>query len=498
MKSIIFSVFMLSGVVNAQVGINTSEPKATLHVTSKVTSPAQPQGMILPYATTEEIDKWTGVEKGTIIYNTTENCAEHYNGTSWENHCGGRKIIIPQRIALPAGVSLGDGGYYIASIYDEDYLPYTHNVGVAAFGAHSPQGTKIISSYETIIDIPGKLDTNGVEVVIPVTAATGTNITLPSFSIRATIPAEKTQNNKKTDIELHFPGDTFTYGSNASERKYTIAKLRAVSNTLEVGKLDMNIGNGADYRGIQLVEFPYYKDNTHTLLSKFDFRVVTGVPDKNFSVAQGTESGTTYSGQYLHRFIYVPVYGLDGKVWLNNNLGANYANVDNPAFNPAKQAISFADKDAYGSLFQWGRVTANNIGLLGHELIDWASSTAGTPKISQLSWNADISASMTTHIEYCPEGFKTPAQSDWADYVTAVANTTRVVAQDKALRLSAAGLRVSNNGSSFSNQGTRAFYWSSTPDGSTNAKFMRVLSATANASPNNLRSVGKSIRCVKN
>ncbi|XHT58856.1 hypothetical protein RAO09_03360, partial [Ornithobacterium rhinotracheale] len=55
---------------------------------------------------------------------------------------------------------------------------------------------------------------------------------------------------------------------------------------------------------------------------------IGGIPDKNFSVKT--------NGKYEHRFIYVPVKGRDGKLWLNNNLGANYANVDHPAFNQCR------------------------------------------------------------------------------------------------------------------------------------------------------------------
>jgi hypothetical protein len=68
---------------------------------------------------------------------------------------------------------------------------------------------------------------------------------------------------------------------------------------------------------------------------------------------------------------YLPVTAEDGNVWLNNNLGADYANTANAAFNPAQQATSTTDHRAYGSLFQWGRYSD------GHELINWSNSTTG-------------------------------------------------------------------------------------------------------------------------
>ncbi|SIT28128.1 hypothetical protein SAMN05421785_1257 [Chryseobacterium gambrini] len=71
--------------------------------------------------------------------------------------------------------------------------------------------------------------------------------------------------------------------------------------------------------------------------------------------------------------LYIPITGEDGKVWLNNNLGAHYTNVNHPSFNITKQAISETDHLAYGSKFQWGRKPDR------HELMTYTSRTAATP-----------------------------------------------------------------------------------------------------------------------
>ncbi|RUM71305.1 MAG: hypothetical protein DSZ09_03180, partial [Sulfurovum sp.] len=65
-----------------------------------------------------------------------------------------------------------------------------------------------------------------------------------------------------------------------------------------------------------------------------------------------------------HMFLYLPVRSNTGKIWLNNNLGADYANLKSPAFNLAQQARSVTDSSAYGSYFQWGRKAD------GHELFN--------------------------------------------------------------------------------------------------------------------------------
>ncbi|MGV4514393.1 hypothetical protein, partial [Ornithobacterium rhinotracheale] len=100
---------------------------------------------------------------------------------------------------------------------------------------------------------------------------------------------------------------------------------------------------------------------------------IGGIPDRCFG--KTTLECVGYGANVKeHEFIYVPIEGPDGRTWLNNNLGAEYARVGSPYFNPVQQATSKTDWKAYGSLFQWQRNPD------GHELINWSSSTSGTPK----------------------------------------------------------------------------------------------------------------------
>ncbi len=76
------------------------------------------------------------------------------------------------------------------------------------------------------------------------------------------------------------------------------------------------------------------------------------------------------NGIFEHRFVYLPVTNsTTGKTWLNNNLGADYANVDSSDYNPSQQAMTVNDRKASGSAFQWGRKAD------GHELMDWTPFT---------------------------------------------------------------------------------------------------------------------------
>lgn len=542
MRKLVFLALSLSGiVVDAQVGrvgINTDSPKATLHVVGKQPA-AQAEGIVFPHASQAEINTWQGMgnlEIGTTVYNTDQRCLETWNGIKWYNHCGGRSATPPGPLtppttpgpilpapappatlpSFPAGLELGDSGYYIASIYDDNYLPYNGNFGPAKFGVFNPDGhdaTNPSPSYPSenvVIDVQGRLDHTGIEVGIPIKSATGTSITIPAFSVYSKVAAGLTQNNIETEIELHIPAQTFNFGSLfVGDRRYVKAILRAKdpNKPLLVKKLDMNIGNGADYRGVPLAEFKYFSDNSRANVKTFYFNAVTGIPDLNFNNSQDALSGM-YSGQFMHRFIYVPAYGLDGKVWLSNNLGAAYANLDDYLnFNPGKQAESPTDHKAYGSLFQWGRLYApDNQGLLGHELVNWTSTSTGQPKIPSLSWFTNIGNRMNSHVEYCPVGFKTPSTDDWKAYANALVNDTSGSTVtgynnfhvDLALRLTQPYERQSHNGNSFLAPGAEGEYSTTTNDiPNLQIRVLRFNRATFDTYFPRNRSAGLSVRCIK-
>ena len=129
------------------------------------------------------------------------------------------------------------------------------------------------------------------------------------------------------------------------------------------------------------------------------------------------------NGAFEHRFVYLPVENTTtGRTWLNNNLGADYANVDSSNYNASQQATASNDHLAYGSLFQWGRKAD------GHELFDWTGATAGTAKhgdtdvtndnpsdslfIKQSDWRVNrddtLWASESSANNVCPVGYRLP------------------------------------------------------------------------------------------
>lgn len=134
-------------------------------------------------------------------------------------------------------------------------------------------------------------------------------------------------------------------------------------------------------------------------------------------------------GDGEHDFIYCAIKGPDGRIWLNNNLGAEYANVNSEHFNPERQAGGDSDKPediitdwkAYGSLFEWGRDSD------GHELINWESSTSGSLKETDLKMIGMID-SFKDENDPCPAGYKTPTVDDYMRIAGYEPITTRFTA----------------------------------------------------------------------
>jgi uncharacterized protein (TIGR02145 family) len=231
-----------------------------------------------------------------------------------------------------------------------------------------------------------------------------------------------------------------------------------------------------------------------------------------------------------HKFVYLPVRSGTGKIWLNNNLGAEYADTTTPRdnFNPAQQATSSTDKKAYGSLFQWGRKAD------GHELRTWKGVTTGVSVSGSTATKSDApthalfingpstpfdwritqddtlwkSESSTNNV--CPVGYRLPTE-EWEDEVNlwhtdeAHGSTTGAHAIASSLKLSYSGYRRSSgydnnlNGKS-ATDGWTGYYWSATS--SVNRLVFALSFSETNVLSQHLkgyssRGDGYTVRCIK-
>ena len=308
-----------------------------------------------------------------------------YNGAQSEEAVA--TAVTEAAPEIPQYVTLGNGERSFVSVYDIDFLPYNGPTTATAQltsegvdGVHDGwywgSGTTPAGSFEPF-GFQGKITTSGVQVYIPITVdpAIGTQtVTLPAFSgIEIPVSNTYTQDGNGRNIKLSWYSQTIDINTT-----FIRATISAVDNDLLIKMLDFNSGIGQDYEGILLGTFNYANTQGGTTQSSFKVKATPGIPGRN------SNYGNNWS-------IYVPVKDpLTGKIWLNNNLGAVYTQIQkyntgtsswdpNPNFDPGQQAKFHWDSDAFGSLFQFGRPND------GHEQVTW-SGHIPTYVNSTVSW----------------------------------------------------------------------------------------------------------------
>jgi len=349
---------------------------------------------------------------------------------------------------IPSTITIGSNAEYtVISMYDTDYLPYSLPVAPATTATCNADGT----AEPKILNIQGTITTAEITVRIPVTV-TAASSALPAFTTTAVVPANMTSDGISRTVELSWTADII-----GTAKKVINATLKSLGGDLNLKQLDLNCGLGNDYKGVLAITIPYYT-NQDCDLSNLSLRISPAIPDLKF--------GQTVNGDFNHNFLYLPVVRNNGKIWLNNNLGADYSNIDHTSFNVSQQATSSGDKRAYGSLYEWGRETD------GHELIDrsslapTASVLVNLPTIStnnndntpghkyfitgsdgfwmdnQNTAGNNMWQNGTTPNQInnpCPKGFRVPTTGEWTTEYSNWSSSNATGAANSPLKLTTAG-----------------------------------------------------------
>ena len=409
--TLLFLSLFLALTLSAQVGVGTIAPDASSILDVQSNEPAK-KGLLLPRLNNTQRDGITTPANGLIIYNTTEKCVEVNIGTKtvpeWACVSAGDTVTPPT--PLPTGMTISaDKVKYIASILDSDYLPYATPTGPATTGVSGDGGS------DTPVDLQGTLTTTGLTVTLPYTA-TSTGLNYDAYSQTVSVPANLTTSNVAKDVEFSYPAGATTGTSGT-----ITLTIKAVSTPLDAIRLDVNAGIGdgtGGVYGVLLAEATLATDAS-TGTGTVQLRDIPGIPDRNFGNETKDATGVLVE---QHNLLYLPIVGDDDSIWLNHNLGANYADINNAAFNIAQEPISQTDTNAYGSLYQYGRFSD------GHE----KRTSLTTPNISSTSSviDADAHKFIINPDDWysgsdalwqgenginnpCPEGFRLPTAAEF-------------------------------------------------------------------------------------
>jgi len=111
MKKLILltAVFILHTPAFSQVGIGTENPDPSALLDLDVSSLPDDgkKGFLPPRMTAEERMNISSLENGLVVYNTTDDCINFYNGQGWVNICNGTISYPPP---FPLSVRLGGSG----------------------------------------------------------------------------------------------------------------------------------------------------------------------------------------------------------------------------------------------------------------------------------------------------------------------------------------------------------------------------------------------------
>lgn len=382
---------------------------------------------------------------------------------------------------------------YLASVYDDNYMPMNtldlkNQPLKAQLGSQNASATN-----DPVLDYQGKIGSYignllsndnqifdkyiySVEVNI-VKESNVSSLILPEIISVATISNVYIKNANSSQmvyLKSRVGGnDDIVVASSGYYTFYIVAE-----NPIDLIQLDMNRGIGQDGKGILLTTFNIRNEIGSS--SQMELRLLPAVPDRYASKRTNSYAGNGTSNYREHEMFYMPIMGPDGKIWLNNNLGAGYSQLFKPYFYPLNQATSKLDHKAYGSLFQWQRKSD------GHELVWWVSSQSNplnrhseqTSGKSQNWSNAETYKFRVNNNDFygwnnqnnngpfnlwlgnnenaiCPSGFHVPTKQE-LDYVVASSGNSITGAQ---LKLTSAA-RVVTGHTLLTNNST--MLWSST------------------------------------
>lgn len=377
----------------------------------------------------------------------------------------------------------------------------------------------IIDTTPYAIEVQGVIDSGGLTVTVPYTVHMNplvpyTPVTIPAYTTTFTIDSAHTEDGEVGIVatfaweeQAHLPigQGTFTATITIDDSEAGIP-----DGTYYAKKLDIQ----DDIAGVVAATFPYPIDaagGTGTLTLK----ILPGIPDRMFGKPDNTGNDGT------HDFLYLPVTNTTtGKTWLNNNLGANYANKNNPVFNIEQQATASNDYNAYGSLFQWGRKAD------GHELITWTNGRMGTStngittvqsddptdalailgEIDPYDWRVHkdntLWANEASTNNVCPVGYRLPTGEELNLERESWISNTPAGALASALVLPLSGVNDGFNGGTGLEgnpalSGDTGAYWGSTVS-ATFGRYAQFLLIGYDVSVgDNYRSNGYSVRCIK-
>ncbi|MBV7439869.1 hypothetical protein KRX57_00375 [Weeksellaceae bacterium TAE3-ERU29] len=402
--------------IGGNVGMNTTKPKATLDI--EAVPNADTNGILIPRLSSAQRSAFVNPEKGLMIYNTELECYETNTGTPVEPRW--QCLATAENVQTLSIEPLGfEGNFKYASTnypskhkvvfkvtnntsseltgLDLSYIYVQGNTQYIAEGQNDnvtiPANSSKILKYgisgqnwgeystftlkydqyssatirlnpdrsgysETGISKGngGTADIGEMKLELFLVKDTGIDKTVTITAdnpLKVKIPFTKGEGNY-----LGYESELITLNDAEGNPRQIQLKYGGGNLDIKTGEIEAEIVSvdGNDFAlpqttlGVNttIAQIPVKLNDTDK--GTFDLIAYGGIPDRN------------YNRDDKHKFVYMPIQSPSGRIWLNNNLGAEYSNINSEFFNPQQQAQSLTDIYARGSAFQMRRAAD------GHEL----------------------------------------------------------------------------------------------------------------------------------
>ena len=201
----------------------------------------------------------------------------------------------------------------------------------------------------------------------------------------------------------------------------------------------------------------------------------------------------TYKGaQVTYGIVHNPVTNM---CWMDRNLGAS------------RVAEAYNDSEAYGDLFQWGRLddghqsrnsgttdelaTTSNPGHSNFILTGYTNSSCWLSPPDSSLWYGDGGVN-----DPCPSGWRLPTNGEWKAEYESWGEAGYNGAFNSPLKLTTGGYRSFNSPGDILNVGTNGGYWDMNTYNNYSGR-LSFSSASAGASIGSSRAAGYSVRCTQ-
>ncbi len=300
-----------------------------------------------------------------------------------------------------------------------------------------------------------------------------------SMTIDPAVLALGSSNPVDAEAGIAYAG--YTFMASGGVGPYTFSLL---SGTLPSG---LNLSSTGDLTGTPTVSGSY-----DFAIEVSDSLLATSSRDFTMLVLFGCGENITFTYKGSPVTYGTVQNSVTGECWLDRNLGATQV------------AISSADADAYGDLFQWGRAAD------GHQVRTSATTatlaTSNTPghsnfivsAVSPFDWrnpqNTNLWQGVSGVNNPCPSGWRIPTAVEWDSEKLSWATDNAAGAFASVLKLTASGSR-NNQFASIGGVSTHGVYWTSSSSGP--ASSCLVFYSSGSMFNNYYRASGLTVRCIR-